>query len=218
MIARLVKICNSGLVTLFLGFALSVSAATMSVPENSFTIFDVLEPSEPDTFYGQLSNFPHTYQFEVSEPIQFSAQLETHESVPAGTDLSLILVKKVKRGVEEIGRVNGRKIEWHKRRDNALAVNLSQGEEFNVELQPGSYKLEVSTPENISPYRLMLNKGARPSYNELFMIRNVFNLSKFGVLFSYYVYIPFLTLLVGLLYLKLRKSRSLNINSVEETL
>lgn len=215
---------------LFLLFALPASAAVLSEPDSAFINIDIDDPSAKETYYGKLVNFPHTYQFHVSATTSFSAQVagvpqinhstllmedsETGEeqSVPHTIqeefpDLSLILVKSKPRGVSEISRKRAEAGTWTDRHRGGIGFSMQEGELLVADIGPGVYMLEVSTPENLSPYRLEINGGASVTYRELLMVRSVFDGSMFSLLFVWRVYVPLLVLMALWWYWRKKKKQ-----------
>lgn len=183
----------------------SAIAAVLSEPEDAFEIMPILDPSASETYYGNPAGHPHTYEFIVKERMHFSAVLSSIGKQVTHDELSLIIVKEQQRGVTEVGRVTGTDAQWHSSYSHSLALALRESETLEVELDGGIYRLEVSTPENLSAYKLDINNGGTLSYKELFTARQVFGLSYISVLFAVRVYVPLLLLLVFLYYRKKRK-------------
>ena len=162
-----------------------------------------LESIQGETIYGRLDNGPHTFTFAVTEDTQLSVQV----SMKPGTkkdDVSLILVKEETRGVSEVGRVDAKKVSWKKKYSIWKATSFLFGEKIEYSLDPGIYKLEVSSPENNKGYRLELGKGDGSLYKELFIVRNVFDIGRWGVIFSPLFFVPIL-LIVGIVIHRKRK-------------
>lgn len=199
-----------------------VFASVLSDPENSFILLDIDDPVASRTYYGKLDNFPHTYQFHITATTTFSAQvagvpqtniilpaLETEgdtepklaeEKVPDEyPDLSIILVKVERRGVSEVDRVRAESTVWTKMKQGNAGLKLVESAVLTAALAPGVYKLEVSAPENLSPYQLRINGGSEASYKELFMARSVFKTGWLSLLLQWRVYIPML-LIIGFWY------------------
>ncbi len=197
-------ICST--IVLFLMFSATVTASELSVQENQALPLTIDDPAAAETYYGVLTEGPYTYQFRVSgEPITFSAQLSSVGREVAEANLSLILVKNEKRGVSEIARRRAESAQWTVAYNAALGLSFIEGEVLEATLEEGVYKLEVSTPENLSPFRLAVNGGSKPSYTELFMVRDVFERSIFSTIRTARIALPLLLILGGWLYIRKRK-------------
>lgn len=182
-------------------------AATMSLPENALVTLPIEDPSQAETYYGTMTGFPHTYEFVVREPLEFSALVSSAVGSNGGDSLSLIIVKEEKRGVSEVGRVRGDAATWTSVFDSALAVSMRQGTPLSATLETGVYRLEVSSPDNMIPYQLTLNGGGPTSYGELVTVRKTFNLGYLSILFAWRIYLPLLMLIAGFAVYRYKKKR-----------
>lgn len=187
------------LATFILAFLLCVptlaSAVSFVEQESSFDIASWRDITTEETYYGELSGFPHTFQFLVSEPTTFSATL----GVRKGQDpVSLILVKEVSRGVEEIVRVSAQKDTSEIYKDNVLGLRLARYAPVTYELTDGMYRLEVSAPDNMAKYQLIVGTekvatGYIATLSEIVAVHSFFGVW-FGAVRSPYVYWPLLLL------------------------
>jgi len=178
-------------------------AAFLHEPRNVSEI-PKLETISGETIYGTLASFPHTFTFFVTEETPFSA-LVSMDSAEEAHDVSFLLVKEEKRGVSEVGRLYGKEITWTKKYDVWRAVTFTQGEEFSATLEPGVYKLEVSSPNNDRGYRLVLGEGDSAVLKELSLTRRSFKVHPLSIFLSPFILIP---LIFGLLYGTYRFRRS----------
>jgi len=147
----------------------------------------VLTTFEHETIYGVLAGFPHTFTFTTLEEVPFSMQVAMSEA-EENQDVSLILVKEEKRGVSEVGRLDGKISEWILNYDIARAITWAEGSKLTYTLEPGTYKFEISSPENNRGYRLVLGAGDPTIYSELSMVRTVFGAGSLSMLLSPYVF------------------------------
>lgn len=177
----------------FVSFSSVTQAAFLHEPARVFDI-PVLTNVTAETIYGTLSGFPHTFIFTAIEETPFSMQVSMLGKEEF-RDVSLILVKEEKRGVSEVGRLEGKKSEWIQDYNFARAVTFAEGSELTYVLEPGTYKFEVSSPENNRGYRLVLGEGDSSVFKELSMTREAFGISPLSLVFSPYV---FIFLLAGL--------------------
>lgn len=191
---------------LFFACAAPATAALLSVQESQMLPLTIEEPSVSETYYGELSGGPYTYQFRISdEPVSFRAQVSSLGRNIDEANLSLILVKSEKRGVSEIDRKRAESTQWTTRYNTALGLSFIEGEVLEAVLEEGVYTLEVSTPENISPFRLSINGGAKASYQELFMARDVLGGSVFSMVRTPRMAVPLLLILGLWFYIRKRK-------------
>ena len=163
-------------------------------------------------YLGVLKGDPHMYEFGIGSTTKLSLALmqtvET-ESLP----LSLIIIKQNddRGGVTEIGRLNNKNIKWHKFEDSALGIDLSKSEPFTVDLRPGIYRVEVSSPDNIGKYSLVIGdeentQGYFKELSNIYMIQTFFGGSIFSMIKSSYVYYPLgIIILIILFYIAWKK-------------
>lgn len=112
-------------------------------------------------YLGELKGDPHMYEFSTGHEDQLQVKLfqkPTDKNLP----LSLIVVRlNEERGVTEVGRLRGSEVVWGDYEDSALGVDLKSSNEFTADLKAGIYRIEVSTPENVGKYLLVVGKEAR---------------------------------------------------------
>jgi hypothetical protein len=188
------------------GFVLAV-APIINKPVVPYEVQAIDARIEQERVYlGELTNDPHTYEFAIGEskPLVLSLlQVEAGERIP----LSLIVVEveENNRGVTEIGRLAGKDMVWESVRNHALGLMVYQSQVFTAELEPGVYRFEVSSTDNIGKYLLTVGYekeevGYFASLKDIYTIRQFFGVSVFGLIFSSAVYYPLgilLLLLVG---------------------
>jgi len=187
----------------FVSFSATTHAAFIHEPAAVIDV-PVLTNFTDETIYGTLSGFPHTFSFTTLQEVPFSMQVSMSEKEES-RDVSLILVKEEKRGVSEVGRLDGKKSEWVENYNIARAVTFVEGSALSYTLEPGTYKFEVSSPENNKGYRLILGEGDSSVFKELAMVRSVFGLSSFSIVFSPYIFIVFFLGAVFIGYRKYKK-------------
>ncbi len=199
---RIITMCA----LLFLFTVQAVSAAYITTPKDTFDI-PTLKNIAGETIYGKLTGFPHTFTFAVSEETPFSMQVSV-DGAQEVKDVSLILIKQEKRGVSEIGRMTGKDAQWVTQYDVWRAVTFANAPVKEFTLAPGTYRLEVSAPENNRGYRLVLGEGDASAIKELFMVRKVFDVGVLSMMLSPFFLGVFVLLGVGLFYYKRKKYAS----------
>jgi hypothetical protein len=118
-------------------------------------------PTADETYYGELTGWPHTFTFVVPGETQVSYQLST---LPDATPVSLLLVRAAERGVSEVTRQTGLEAVWSEVRDERFALNLVSAEPVTTTIPAGLYRLEVSNPENIGKYQLTVGEGSQGGF------------------------------------------------------
>jgi hypothetical protein len=162
-------------------------------------------------YLGKLTGDPHTYEFSIGaerELVVNLSQERSEEIIP----LSIIVVKvnDNNRGVQEMGRLSSADNSWSKYRDSAFGLSLYSGKTFKLSLTPGIYRLEISAPENLGKYLMVVGKdnsqdGYFASLGHIRVVQKFFDLSIFSMLRSSYVYYPLgIIILAGLFYLTWR--------------
>lgn len=208
-----IKLCLCLIVVYLSTFSVSAYNSTkniVSVPYEVTTIEGDLNSQKE--YLGELKGDPHMYEFGVGSTTKLSLALMQAVETDL-LPLSLIIIKQNddRGGVTEIGRLNNKNIKWQKFEDSALGVNLSKSESFVVDLSPGIYRVEVSSPDNIGKYALVIGdeKNAQGYFKELsniYTIETFFGGSVFSMIKSSYVYYPLgIIILIILLYLTWRK-------------
>jgi len=137
-------------------WAYNTSINEPAIPYEIFTIETNIE--EQSEYLGDLQGDPHMYEFTVSEPVKLSLQIAQQDMSITSVPFSLITIKQngKNRGVTEIGRLKNSEADWQSYSDKALGLKLIKGDVFEAELEKGVYRVEVSTPDNIGKYMLIL--------------------------------------------------------------
>jgi len=171
---------------------------TITEPETPYETVELgAYTADPALCLGALDQYPIMYQFRVQGEERFEARLRQHYLPPEPVAFSLILIRQNEngRGVTEIARLNPPADAWIREKDPALGLTFWHAPHLDETLATGTYRLEVSTPENEARYVLELGReGAESGYFET--LRNVrttqafFGYSVVKLLTSQYVYLP----------------------------
>jgi hypothetical protein len=181
--------------------------------QSQTVIVPIENPNDAQEFFGHLLGFPQTFYFEVKQSLPFKAEVFVGDVPSQKNDVSIIIVKQEKRGVSEVGRTLVTTQSWKPVYDRMLVESFRNGGALNADLQPGKYKLEVSSPNNEGIYRLVLgtdkiHRGYFANVQALFAVKSLFGHSKFGTLLSPLLYIPLLVLsIIGGLFFIHKKRR-----------
>lgn len=171
---------------------------TITEPETPYEIVELGEyDGAPNLYLGTLDQYPIMYQFRVEGEARFVARLRQQYVPPAPVAFSLILIRQNEngRGVTEVARLNPEAIAWTREKDPALGLTFWQVPELAETLATGTYRLEVSSPENEARYVLELGAEAPEAgyFTTLGNIRTTqafFGYSVVKLLTSRYVYLP----------------------------
>jgi hypothetical protein len=193
---------------LFLPFVAWADRDIVVEPQKASDVL-TLDPSSADLF-GKLDGFPHTFEFDVTQALPLKAIVFVHDTEDQKNDASIIVVKKERRGVSEIGRTKAKEASWTASKDAVLVESFRQGGALEASLEPGSYILEVSSPNNDAKYRLAIgnpHRGYFENIKALFQVKRLYDTSYLSAVLSPLLYIPFLGIFVVALALFLWKKK-----------
>jgi len=180
-------------------FILPVSAVAFIASETDISQPYEIVPIEvtmPEqiSFLGTLSDFPVMYEIRSEEPFTFTAQLAQPVNQVA-QPFSMLLIRTNDRGggVTEVARQVYVAQDWATRRDSLLGLSLHESPILSQDVGPGTYRLEVSSPDNQGQY--MFTVGTEQSsvwyFEQLGYIRQTqvhFGYGLFSLLKSSQVY------------------------------
>jgi len=153
-------------------------------------------PPAQQNYLGTLKDYPVMYEISSEESFNFRAQVSQLNNADP-QPLSLLLIRKNDRGggVAEVARVNVDPTQWVKRTDSKLGMSLLVSPLLSEQVEPGTYRIEVSSPDNIGTFLLTIGEEPLESdyFAELGAIRQTqsyFGLGSFSMLKSSYVYYP----------------------------
>ena len=114
-------------------------------------------PAEQVVALGELNSFPIMYEVVSGSQFQMVAQVEqpyTRGGKPL--DFALLVVRQDDRGggVTEVARLHAENITWQVQKDHEVGMTFWQSKEIKQMVGPGTYRIEVSTPDNVGKYRL----------------------------------------------------------------
>jgi hypothetical protein len=153
-------------------------------------------------FLGTLEDYPEMFEIKTESAIDLKIsvrQLDTDTAVPFG----LIMVRQNEGdgGVSEVLRQNEAVSEWTKVSDAVLGMHFLESTPIQKNITPGTYRIEVSTPDNKGAYMLVI--GEDPQSNgffkalaQIYTTQRHFGYTPFHIFFSSYVYYPLGILLV----------------------
>lgn len=175
------------------------------LPYEALAIDATIEQKQ--VYLGALLGDPHMYEVTIAEPKKFVATLWQQPEDEEVIAFSLILVKSNdnNRGVTEVGRLVGKETVWDTAYDGVLAMELARSETVHYELSPGTYRFEVSTPENIGQYMIVLGEDASAAgyfatLREIRAIQQFFSVSGLRLLLSTHVLYPLGSMLLLALF------------------
>lgn len=203
---------------LVLYLALGVSTVHAYVPnvveqKSLLDITEIKNPTLKQTFYGQLLGFPHTYEIVVIQPLLLRVQINVPNFDTNSNILSGIIIKepKGKGRVEEIVRLSAKDAAWNTEHEWWTLDSYRAGPIFEKELAPGTYRLEVNTPDNVEKYVLVVGTeddmalGYFETIQRIANVKAFFEKSQLRVIESPLVSVPLFA--IGVAYALWRRTR-----------
>jgi hypothetical protein len=165
-------------------------------PKEQYEIFKIEDdPYVEHDFLGKLSDYPEMFEIKTDVSMTFTAavfQRSTGTPVPFG--LMFVRQNDADGGVTEVARANMPISEWQKVYEGGLGLSLLQGTTIRKEITPGTYRIEVSTPDNKGDYMLVVGEEpAQRSYfktlSDVAKVQHHFGYTPFHLILStYYLY------------------------------
>ena len=169
----------------------------------------VEEPETEQAFYGELTGFPHTYSITATEPFMLSVRIFMPDIETSKNNVSGIIIREIEGSgrVEEVTRLLARDAGWEPAFEAKSGDSFRIGPSFAGEVSPGTYRIEVNTPENLAKYVLIVGEeeAKKPGYFEMVRriagLKEFFGKSQFRIIESPYVYGPLLLIVAVLGFL-----------------
>ena len=153
-------------------------------------------------FLGTLEDYPEMFEFTTDVSVDLSVrvlQRDSGKAVPFG----LIMVRQNEDdgGVSEVARLNQPISEWVKVSDSVLGLDLLESARIEKSVSPGTYRVEVSTPDNKGKYMLVVGDESKRTgffrtLAHIYTIQRHLGYTPFHLLLSSYFYYPLGMLLV----------------------
>lgn len=174
-------------------------------PQHVDDVVQVERPEVSWAYYGELTGFPHTYEIQTEEPIK----LYTHilepdiEGVTENHSGIIVRARENGRGVEEVARLHPEDADWESFYEFAGGDRYLSGPEFEQDVVPGTYRIEVSTPSNEGKYVLVIGHiedfsgvGYFETVSRIYEVKQFFGKSIFSMLLSPFVFIPLIVIVL----------------------
>lgn len=164
-------------------------------------------------YLGELKDYPQTYELIVKDEKELTVSLLQHLEKEINP-LSLIVVRENDKGggVSEIGRIDGKETDWQREKPENLGLTFMRSEELSATLKSGTYRIEVSSPDNVGKYVLAfssfeLSEGYFQEVKNVMIFQKFFGLSIFSLAKSKYIFLPFgiIAMIYGFLRIKRAK-------------
>ncbi len=163
------------------------------------------EPEAERFVIGTLEDFPEMYEFTTDRDFILSLELRSPVTDATSPDtmptLTAIVVRTLEeRGVEEITRLLPDESDWPSMEDSLSGLPYQAGPTYQETLPPGTYRIEVSNPENLGQYWLVIGTEDDSSFGEQIAtvraLHRFYGHSAFGVLTSPILFYPLGILLI----------------------
>ncbi|MCD5381082.1 MAG: hypothetical protein LR008_00730 [Candidatus Pacebacteria bacterium] len=174
--------------------AYSLSITDIDQPYEIVTIEGSLE--EGESFLGELNSFPVMYEVIAEENIDLDVQIRqryNNSDEPYGFSLILIRQNERDSGVTEVSRLRPKPDDWTVAKDSAAGMTFWESDLLSQTIEPGVYRIEISTSDNTGQYMLTFgnqerNSGYFQTIRDAHTTQKFFDYSFFRILTSSYVY------------------------------
>lgn len=201
-------VCYDSAMKYVLGIALCLLAGVTAVQAYELSVTSVSTPYEiipiegdpevKQVYLGTLEDFPVMYEIRSAESFILSAQLmQQYQGGADPKELSLMIIRENDkgRGVTEVARLRPASTDWVMRQDSVYGMDFWDGPVVQQEVEAGTYRIEVSTPENLGQYILSIGDQDEPAgyFTTIGQVRTThkfFGFSVVKLLASSYVYYP----------------------------
>lgn len=157
---------------LLLVLPLSSSAQELIIVKSAET--RVSDPQAYSAYYGELSGEPHVFTFNVpNNSYTVKAIVLAPDTEDVGTDIVAEMISDKDPG-KSFARVDGGMIEWQRFFDTSGRDSYLAGPVLEASLETGSYRVQVSSPDNKGAYVLVFEGEDGFSLGQIF--------SRFGAL------------------------------------
>lgn len=173
-------------------------------------IVTIQDPTLSETYYGELHDFPHTYEIVATEPFHLFVQVKEPNLDSSRNNIFGIIIKEpVSKGrVVEVARLEAKSASWEVSHEWWSGDSYRNGASLEKDLEPGVYRIEVSTPDNRDKYVLQVGKreemvlGYFETLSRVIDVKKFYGKSPFRIVESPLVWIPLLSL--GILFALVR--------------
>ena len=163
-------------------------------PSQAYEIIPIEgDPYVQREYLGNLSDFPDMY--ELTSDVAFTLQVKVRQRANGVAPFGLIIVRQNEDdgGVTEVVRLNQPLEEWTEVKDSTLGMKFLEGTVLSREVEPGTYRIEVSSPDNKGDYMLivgdeLVRTGFFGTLADVYKVQRHFGYTPFHMLFSNYLY------------------------------
>ena len=186
---------------------LPITNAFQAFEESVPTQYEVITIQNAETeqlILGELTDAPEMFEIFSETPFTLTAEIRAIPNTSGATlpQLSGIIIRQKEiRGVEEVARLNASDALWTVVTDPDSGLVYQAGSYFSESVEAGTYRIEVSNPNNQGKYLLMIGnqKDELGYFASLANIKKVYafyDLSSIRMISSPYVHYPLGILLI----------------------
>lgn len=177
----------------------------------------VEDPTLSQAFYAELEGFPHSYLIDTEEPFLLYTEILVPDIEGSKNIFSGVIIKIPEEGgrVTEVARLSAKEAVWNPQFEPFGGDSYRHGPSFEGEVEAGTYRIEVNTPDNEGKYVLVVGTreestlGYFELLGRLIEVKRFFEKTPLHVIQSPFAYIPLglLFLIIGgVMYYRKRKS------------
>jgi hypothetical protein len=146
-----------------------------------------------------LQGFPHTYEFTVTEKTPLFVEVLVPDIKSSTNNVSSIIVREADRGgrVTEVARLHAKDATWESFYEPFGGDSYRRGAQFEADIEPGKYRVEVHTPDNVEKYVLVVGKreefsglGYFALLGRIAEVKTFFEKPRISIVQSPLVYVP----------------------------
>ncbi len=196
------RLCLLALLLLSLpatGLAYTVVSHESEIP------YEVLKLETPITerqfIVGELNGFPEMIEFTTDTESALQVSLLALPGTTTPNYGGIIVRVLEPRGVEEVARLKPAEATWESFREPVSKLSFLVGPAFETIIASGTYRVEVSTPENFGKYVIVvgsddINHGYGATWAAVSTLYEFAGVTKLGMVRTSLVYVPLLILII----------------------
>lgn len=182
--------------------------AVLEIVPAQYEVVSIQNPETEQLILGELEGDPEMFEVFSETPFILTAEIRAipESGVIIKPELSGIVIKQKEiRGVEEVARMNAEDVSWDLMTDSESGLKYQAGPYFSEQMASGTYRIEISSPENKGKYMLLIGNqsdknGYGASLADIKMVYQFYGLGTLRMFSSPYVHYPIgIIILVGLI-------------------
>lgn len=183
------------------GFVDAHSPVIIQTPSQN-EVLPLYAPEISQALYGNLEGYPHMYEFMTPEKMDLFVEVLVPDIELARNNVSGIILRVNDNGsVKEVARLRAKEASWESFFEPFGGDSYRRGSSYRGEIEPGLYRVEVSTADNVGKYVLGVGTIEDFSIGDYFRlvgkiaeVKVFMGKSAFRVVESPFVYGPILLL------------------------